>query len=483
MLRSKFIDIIKTFSKAELKSFRDFLASPYFNTNKNVIRLYEFIRKFAPDFSSDSISKESLYKKLYPGKGYNDTVMRILLSDLLKLAEEFMAAEISCANEYGKGVVLMNEFMNRGLDNLYMSSYKDLKNYVKGMEDRRTAYFNNYELELYNVDFHLRKDKQNLITSNVLERGESIMFFSLIEIARNVHDIVINERTFNAKFEKNLIYEFMKLFNFEEFLRKVQKQRPEHFPLISIYYNMVMAMLNEGNEKLYDEFKTTAVNYLFSIGRSEQHHFLHDLESCCLNNMKYNASKYNNELIEIYDLMLKTNTMTFTGTEFITAQRFKNILIGGLNSGRLDWTKEFVSNNLSKMQPEYRESMKRYSEALFCFLDKDFETSLLHLNSIKNDYFTLKMDIKSWTLKNYIELGYLDSAFSLIDTYRHFISKNKTISDYFRERHLNFIRYAYDVVRMKSGQSRSDAREIEKKLNGTDNVVHKDWLRVKLKGL
>lgn len=483
MLRSKFIDIVKTFSKSELKSFREFLASPYFNSNKNVIRLYEFIRKFAPDFSSDLLTKELLYKKLYPGKKYNDTVMRILLSDLLKLAEEFVAAEISNSEDYSKGLLLMNEFMNRGLDNLYQSSYKDLKHYINSMEDRRSAYFNNYELELYNVDFHLRKDKQNLITSNVLERGESIMFFALIEIARNVHDLVINERTYNARFDKNLIYEFMKLFNFEEFLKKIHKQRPEHFPLISIYFNMVMAMLNEGNEKLYDEFKSTAVNYLYSIGRSEQHHFLHDLESCCLNNMKHNPAKYNSELIEIYDLMLKTNTMTFTGTELITAQRFKNIVIGGLNSGRLDWTKEFVKNNLGKMQPEYRESMKLYSEALFSFLNCDFETSLQQLNNIKNDYFTLKMDIKSWTLKNYIELGYLDPAFSLIDSYRHFISKNRTISGYFRERHLNFIRYAYEIVKLKSGQSRSDAGEIEKKLIETDNVVHKDWLSAKLKGL
>ncbi len=50
MQKSKFIDIIKTFSKEELRQFRDFLHSPFHNTNKNVIKIFELIRKFPARF-------------------------------------------------------------------------------------------------------------------------------------------------------------------------------------------------------------------------------------------------------------------------------------------------------------------------------------------------------------------------------------------------------------------------------------------------
>src|SRR5260370_5344844 len=109
MLKSKFIDILKTFSPKEFKQFRDFIHSPFHNSNKNVIKLYEIIRKYTPKFDSSSIEKEKLFRKLYPGKKYNDTVMRILLSDLLRLGEEFLIQRRSRQNPFAENLFLLEE--------------------------------------------------------------------------------------------------------------------------------------------------------------------------------------------------------------------------------------------------------------------------------------------------------------------------------------------------------------------------------------
>jgi hypothetical protein len=52
MEKSKVIDIFRTFSPDELKRFRDFVHSPFHNKNKNVIRLFEILKKYYPDFES-----------------------------------------------------------------------------------------------------------------------------------------------------------------------------------------------------------------------------------------------------------------------------------------------------------------------------------------------------------------------------------------------------------------------------------------------
>lgn len=45
MLNVKFIEIIKTFSKEEFKAFGLFLNSPYYNSEKLPLKLYDLLKK------------------------------------------------------------------------------------------------------------------------------------------------------------------------------------------------------------------------------------------------------------------------------------------------------------------------------------------------------------------------------------------------------------------------------------------------------
>lgn len=476
MLKSKFIDIVKTFSKEELKEFKDFLNSPFHNSNKNVIKIYELVRKAAPDFNSASIDKENLFKKIYRGKKYNDTVMRILLSDLLKLGEEFLVVKASKSSKSGELLTLLEELKVRGLDSLYRTNYKNALNALEEMEDARSRYFSKFELEIVNVDYYLRKDKQQLITGNVLERAESILYFALIELVRNVHDLIINERTFNAKFDFNPIFEFFNSFDFEKMIQKLKENKSEHYPILHIHYSLLMTLLYEENEEYYGNFKNAVKSYMGKLNKLEQYRFLHHLESCCLNRMKYNIQKYKNEIFEVYELMLASGTYSSTDKDDMTLQRYKNILVAGINLNMPDWTENFMDKYIEKVQPEYRESMRAYSNALINFTRKNFTKSLENINKVKYDYFILKMDIKSWTLKIYYELSYFEQAFSLMDSYRHFLSKNKSLSEHFRERHLNFLKYTGDLLKLNSGKDEAGLYKLKNDLTGTGNVVHKDWL-------
>ena len=90
------------------------------------------------------------------------------------------------------------------------------------------------------------------------------------------------------------------------------------------------------------------------------------------------------------------------------------------------------------------------------------------------------MDIKSWTLKNYYELEYFEQAFSLIDSYKHFLTKNKSLSDHFRERHMNFLKFSEELFKIKSRINVKPDAGIKKHLDNTVNIVHKEWLSEKI---
>jgi hypothetical protein len=483
MLNSKFAGILRVLTKSELKEFRDFVLSPVYNSNKNVIKLYDISRKFAPAFDNPALKKENLFKKLYPGKKYNDTVMRILLSDLLRLGEEFLIFKRAKIGSVGDSILLLEELKNRNLDNLYNMHLKDIKKKLELVEDLRNKYFYKFELEIVNVDYHVRKDKQHLICGNVLERAENLIYFTIIELVKNIHDLIINERTFNARFEFNLPFELLKSLDVENLMEKIKQYRPQHYPFLSLYYNLLMTLIDEENEENFDKLKISVYSYFEKLPPAEIAGLFNDLETCCLNRMMHNSEKYRKEIFELYNIMLKSGLYSSSELKLMTAQRFKNILIAAINLKEIEWAEKFSADYLNIVQDEYRESMRYYSAAIISFMKKDYSLALENINKVRNDYLILKLDVKSWMLKIYYELNYTDSAYSLIDSYRHFISKNKSLSEYFRERHNNYLKFTGELIRLRTGSVNGSADKLAILLKNTGNVVHKDWLEEKIKNL
>ena len=58
------LEILRTFTKQELIKFEDFVRSPYFNRKDTVTKLFIEIKKYAPEFSSENLEKEKIWKKL-----------------------------------------------------------------------------------------------------------------------------------------------------------------------------------------------------------------------------------------------------------------------------------------------------------------------------------------------------------------------------------------------------------------------------------
>lgn len=477
MLKSKIIDILKTFSKAELKSFRDFVASPYHNSNKNVIKTLDQLRKYHPDYSSPNIKKEKLFAKLFPGKKFNDTVIRILLSDLLKLSEEFLSINSDYSESPVDYIRLLQELRDRNLDAVYKKNYKEALDSVKNYPSSRDKFFKMFELEVINVEYHLRKDKQLHISGNILNRAENLIYFMIIELIHNAQDIIINEKTYNVKYDHNILMDFIGNVDLFTFIKNLKPYRPKQYEILKLHYSLLEALTDESNEEKYDEFRKVYLINQEILSTDENNHFLNYLETCCLMRSKYNTAKYRLEVFFVYEHMLKTGAYSFH-TNTMTAQRFKNILISAVNLKKIEWAEDFIIKYSPLVQKEYTESMYHYGLALVKFLKKDFTASLLELNKVKNDYIILKMDIKSWALKNYYELGYYEQALAFIDSYRHFLNKNRLITEYLKERHLNFVKFTSELIKRSAGETKDG--QLKNNIKVVQNVVHKDWLLEKL---
>src|SRR6187399_636282 len=126
MLKSNLLEIIKTFTPAEVKSFGEYVASPFFNKNESVTSLYEYIRKHYPDFEEKKMEKEHVFSRIFPDADYNDGFMRTLMFNTNKLAEEFIAYTKFNGDGFAGEKFLLESFEDRKLNKQFERKLKNM---------------------------------------------------------------------------------------------------------------------------------------------------------------------------------------------------------------------------------------------------------------------------------------------------------------------------------------------------------------------
>lgn len=90
MRESKLIKLLKILSSEELKGLSSYVRSPYFTKSKEALRLFDYIRKYHPEFSTSQLDKEKVFKKVFPTQSYSDSKLRNLRTKLFKIVDNYL---------------------------------------------------------------------------------------------------------------------------------------------------------------------------------------------------------------------------------------------------------------------------------------------------------------------------------------------------------------------------------------------------------
>jgi tetratricopeptide (TPR) repeat protein len=142
-----------------------------------------------------------------------------------------------------------------------------------------------------------------------------------------------------------------------------------------------------------------------------------------------------------------------------------------------EWIMNFIEEYKSMLAPESMELTYNYNLARAHFAQGKFEQALNDLNRIKRvSHVQYKIIIKNITMMIYYELSYFDMAHGVIDSYRHFLSNDKSISELRKVRYLNFINFFNRLIRLKEKFNGKDLENLSFDLKQVSNVLEKDWM-------
>lgn len=446
MQNTRLIKLLKNFPQADIKKFPDFVRSPFYNKNKKVIRLAEYILKFYPAFSHKTLEEETVFKKLFPGEEYEYQKIKNLISDLLNLAYNYLRTKPVYFTEFIPEINLtVNLRSLRALD-LHEKALVAAEKKLESQKTRDGIY-------LYNK-FLLADQRQILNTIKKPNANEGF------------------DETFNAQFELSLLnllkqYTLMKhvsIENDKKFSMKMYDEVLEYIKKHSDFenitlrqYRLIALLLEEKKEIYYRELKKIYTEDYDSLDEEDSYMALFYLNSFCAE--RYNnlaEKKYIYELGDLFKHAFSKDAValgTFHYPDFI---HYAKIFI---KAGEFVTADEFIKRYSGRVAAEQKENVFNHINALREYSLGNYEKALYSISKVNFPSFILKLQVKLVHLQLLSETKNYEEARAAVHSFTQFLARNAVISRSYRSVINRFLKLCIMLIGVYETENKKEKKQ------------------------
>ena len=465
---SKFVRLIKALTEEEVKSFEIWLSSPWCNTNKNIIRLFDVLKKHAPQFDSEKLTKEKLFKKILPNGKFSDRRMNNLLSEGYLVLEQFVIFQNLKNNQHLRKDILTQEFQKRDLEDWF---FKNVRKQVSYLEEKEPKEWEDY-LDLLRLNRRMYHNPNSTIiwrqgTSTIQKINESVDIVYLLEKA-----LTINEMLFRNRLVKDGNYEI------ENELSKWKKasEGVKH-PSIDLY-QLRFSYTNQNMLENYEKIKSLFFEKYMDLNEMEQKVHLKSLlnDNALLGRM--GLIDYTSNL-PIYKFGLRTNLLM--QNEKLSRAAYVTIVSSSNTKGDFEFTEHFVETYSKNLEENIQEDAVQMAKAHTAYRKGNLQESIdiLLQHQFRNTYFQIVTRIM--TVQVYFDLflesdSYQSFLFNYFDSFEKWIQREKHRSTAQKKSYLQFIQICRLLAKNFIEADFSKER-VERIFEGNLNVQALTWLK------
>lgn len=473
MIDSSLVLLLKKFDKQQLKEFNNFVKSPFFNTNNALIKLYEYIRKQYPEYNPGKLEKEHVYKKIFGKTKYNDGFIRVLMSNLQSLAEEFLTYQGFKKDTLIKKKYLIDELNSMGArkhaEKVLSEGLKDIAKMTPEQPDDYLGmyYMAFYKRYLYSTQFVVNKN--NKPDESIYDDQKYFIYHFLLRTL---------ESYFYHLNQKQIINYEPKLIFLDEIIIFLENN-PEFLDLHMLNITFLRVLLLKNNDiKDYYRLKKVFYDSFNKIDKKDVFNTISIIINYCQKN--YSATEDEIFLVEKFDILkfaVENNLNTFEKIEGFDVSRFSNIVSTAIEFNKAEWAENFIKQYGKELNPETKDYKVAFANAMVLSAKNEYDEALICLSKLKNPATsTDKFNLKILQLRIYYEINYFDQANSTADSFRHLIQNDKVLPESYKEYYKNFYSIYIKLLSLKLKNDKSGIIEIKEKLKTTKNIVFKRWL-------
>lgn len=463
---SKINELIRALEPAEIPLFRQSLTFSKGETDKKLAKLFDLCLPLARESGVDPEKKEA-FKKIVPGKRFNDQQYRYLASDLAARLEKFIARRGFEKDEMLYRQVLSRELASRNAVKAYNNHRLRFEHDKTEFPVRDISYYQHcYESEF----IHLAKATAGMKRDEKSNIGEVVEYLDRFYLARKLQ---LCCEIFNVR---NVLSVEYSVFLLDEILSHLRNKSYSDTPVIRVYFRILMTLLESDNEEHFEQLRALLIEHENKFSLKELREMYQYVLNYVIKKINLGNIAWQKTLFEIFRTTLENKVLLSEG--HLSHWDYKNIVTISLRQKEYTWAKTFIENYRKELLPAERENAYRYNLANLYFNTGQYSRSLKLLQQVDFSDVYYQLDSKSILLKTYFELEETESFFYNASAFRIFLKRNKLISDYQRTIYLNLIRYASQLMRADGGKRKLQA--IRRKVEENRNVADLNWLLGKL---
>lgn len=475
MKETKLINILRTFTGEEMKLFEKYVISPFHSRGKNCLPLFKQLRKYYPDFNSEKLTYENLYKYIYPGKKFNRQVMYNLSSEMEKMTRGFLEQIALRKKNFRRTELLLSEFGSRKLLDNYFDAINVMEKQLFGGTIDYFYIENIAQLEGHKLDFFYLIDKvESMIESKQKDAEYHILLF-LRMITGGLHDMNILSRNFDSKYQLNLPLELVKNLDLKKISEYAAANKFKYAFLIEIYYHAISMILNPEIDEHFYRLRELYTKHYNKFSINEKRNMIYWLITYSKLREDEGVLGYDRITFELNKFRLKEGLVYYPEKQ-IPKGNFRNIFSSALTVGETKWAENFIKEYTPKLKKEHQKPVSSLAYASLYFDLKKYDKVL---ESLSRTVFTDsgdKVTVKILIAKTYYEMGEIDSLIHHMDSFMHFIDNNQSAVGIHKNTYRNFLRYLKRLISVSENYDEVIIARFKDELNASKDVFGKKWL-------
>jgi hypothetical protein len=409
-------ELVRNFSRAEVKEVEKFLASPFFNHREDVRALFEVLSN-----KSSPPDKEAAWAKVFPGAAFDDQQFRLITSYLLKLLEEYLYLKEQRPGETSALPRLLSAYRRRKLPGLFEKTQKAIAKQIDNQSLKNPEWhFEQYRLAheqyLYLLESGRTKDLN-------LQTVETQLTAAMIAMKlRQACLLRAHQAVFNVSYRIDLLESILDLAGQPPYVE---------MPAVSVYRHCYLALFGSENEAQFGEFKAQLFQHGDKFPKAEIGSLYLLAINFCIKKINANQQRYRREALDLYKEGLKTDLLLENGQ--LTRFSYNNIIGIALRlEDEWTWAEEFLHRYKDLLDPSHRQATFSLNAARLDFVRKRYDEALLHLQLADYKDFINSMVAKTLQLKIYYEKGEWELLDAHLRTVRMYIRRNKRMGYHYK---------------------------------------------------
>lgn len=466
MKKSRLIELFQTLEKPELRELKKFVRSPFFNTQKEVSVLADFLinnrdsNKFPPD-------KPAAFKKIFPDEAYSDVKIRLVMSALLKCLESYLVVKKALAEESDTKIQLAEVYRSRKLSRHFQTT-KTLARRSLSSKKERNATFWRQRYALSVEQYYMESAQGRSAALNLQEVTDALDTFFIAEKLRQSCILLTHQAVYKSDYRHGLLAAVL------EYLRQYPQMLSE--PAVGIYYHAFHALTHAQDEAHFQNFK----NQLFSFSEHFPEQELRDLYllaiNYCIRQINEGKRPYFREGFDLYQRGIQNEIFIEKG--LLSRFTYSNIVGIGLQLNEFDWVENFLKDYQPFIEKNHRESTFSYNMARLEYARRHFSTAISLLQKAEYKDLLTNLGAKTILLKIFFEQDSTDLLNAHLDAMKNFIRRKRVIG-YHRENYLNIVHFTGKLNTVNPFQ-KSELKKLKEEILSAEPLTEREWLLYQL---